>query len=80
MTGGFHITATNQLILLLLQIFKFMSFSETMGQLTATLNYALYDMIGFTFLFAIVFAAFVQAGTLMFGQVSIEFKSFDLTA
>ncbi|VDK42377.1 unnamed protein product [Taenia asiatica] len=64
----------------LIQIFKFVSFSETMGQLTATINYALYDMIGFTVMFGIVFAAFVQAGTLMFGSTSSEFKSFDLTA
>lgn len=51
-----------------------------MGQLTATINYALYDMIGFTIMFGIVFAAFVQAGTIMFGSTSSEFKSFDLTA
>ncbi len=51
-----------------------------MGQLTATLNYALYDMIGFTVMFTIVFAAFVQCGTLMFGQTSAEYKTFDLTA
>ncbi len=62
------------------KIFKFVSFSETMGQLTATLNYALYDMIGFTVMFTIVFAAFVQCGTLMFGQTSAEYKTFDLTA
>lgn len=66
--------------ILLFQIFKFFSFSETMGQLTATMNYALYDMIGFTVMFAIVFAAFVQAGTIMFGFTSSEFKSLDLTA
>ncbi|KAH9278603.1 Polycystin-2 [Echinococcus granulosus] len=64
----------------LIQIFKFISFSETMGQLTATINYALYDMIGFTVMFGIIFAAFVQAGTLMFGSTSSEFKSFDLSA
>ncbi|KAL5966552.1 Polycystin-2 [Taenia solium] len=64
----------------LIQVFKFVSFSETMGQLTATINYALYDMIGFTVMFGIVFTAFVQAGTLMFGSTSSEFKSFDFTA
>lgn len=37
-------------------------------------------MIGFTIMFGIVFAAFVQAGTLMFGSTSSEFKSFDLSA
>uniref|UniRef100_A0A5K3F9S6 PKD_channel domain-containing protein n=1 Tax=Mesocestoides corti TaxID=53468 RepID=A0A5K3F9S6_MESCO len=64
----------------LVQIFKYVTFSETMGQLIATLNYALYDMFGFTVMFTIVFAAFAQAGTLMFGQTNPEFKSFDLTA
>ncbi|VDN98205.1 unnamed protein product [Rodentolepis nana] len=61
-------------------IFKFFSYSETMGQLTATMNYALYDMVGFIVMFGIIFAAFVQAGTIMFSSTSSEFKSFDLTA
>ncbi|KAM7534816.1 hypothetical protein Aperf_G00000113957 [Anoplocephala perfoliata] len=64
----------------LIQIFKFFSFSETLGQLTATMNYALYDMVGFTVMFAIVFSAFAQAGTIMFSSTSSEFKSFDMTA
>ncbi|EUB56801.1 Polycystin-2 [Echinococcus granulosus] len=70
----------SSMLIIPLQIFKFISFSETMGQLTATINYALYDMIGFTVMFGIIFAAFVQAGTLMFGSTSSEFKSFDLSA
>ncbi|VDN13751.1 unnamed protein product [Dibothriocephalus latus] len=51
-----------------------------MGQLTATLSYAIYDLAGFTLMFAIVFAAFVQAGYLMFGRSSVEFCTFSQTA
>ena len=51
-----------------------------MGQLTATINYAIYDVAGFAIMFGIVFAAFVQAGTFMFGTTTDQFKSMDITA
>ncbi|KAL7056366.1 hypothetical protein AAHC03_020981 [Spirometra sp. Aus1] len=64
----------------MIKLFKFVSFSETMGQLTATLSYAIYDLAGFTIMFFIVFAAFVQAGYLMFGRSSAGFSTFSQTA
>ncbi|VDL99012.1 unnamed protein product [Schistocephalus solidus] len=64
----------------MIKLFKFVSFSETMGQLTATLSYAIYDLTGFTVMFGIVFSAFVQAGYLMFGRSSFEFCTFSQTA
>ncbi|GAB5566736.1 polycystic kidney disease 2-like 2 protein isoform X1 [Prionailurus iriomotensis] len=66
----------NWLELLLLVIFKFISFNKTMSQLSTTLSRCLKDIVGFAIMFFIIFFAYAQLGFLVFGSQVDDFSTF----
>ncbi|XP_040614009.1 polycystic kidney disease 2-like 2 protein isoform X4 [Mesocricetus auratus] len=66
----------NWLELLLLAIFKFISFNETMSQLSSTLSRCMKDIVGFAIMFFIIFSAYAQLGFLVFGSQVDDFSTF----
>nr|XP_020638305.1 polycystic kidney disease 2-like 2 protein isoform X2 [Pogona vitticeps] len=68
--------AWNWLDMLLLLIFKFISFNKTMTQLSSTLSRCAKDIIGFAIMFFIIFFAYAQLGYLVFGSQVDEFSTF----
>ncbi|XP_007473717.1 polycystic kidney disease 2-like 2 protein isoform X3 [Monodelphis domestica] len=66
----------NLLELLLLVIFKFISFNETMSQLSTTLSRCIKDIIAFAIMFFIIFFAYAQLGYLVFGSQVDDFSTF----
>nr|XP_028573960.1 polycystic kidney disease 2-like 2 protein isoform X3 [Podarcis muralis] len=68
--------AWNWLDVLLLLIFKYISFNKTMTQLSSTLSRCAKDIIGFAIMFFIIFFAYAQLGYLVFGSQVDEFSTF----
>ncbi|ELK03057.1 Polycystic kidney disease 2-like 2 protein [Pteropus alecto] len=66
----------NWLELLLLVIFKFISFNKTMSQLSSTLSRCMKDIVGFAIMFFIIFFAYAQLGFLVFGSQVDDFSTF----
>ncbi|XP_029419991.1 polycystic kidney disease 2-like 2 protein isoform X3 [Nannospalax galili] len=66
----------NWLELLLLLIFKFISFNKTMSQLSSTLSRCMKDIVGFAIMFFIIFFAYAQLGFLVFGSQVDDFSTF----
>nr|XP_017196573.1 polycystic kidney disease 2-like 2 protein isoform X3 [Oryctolagus cuniculus] len=66
----------NWLELLLLLIFKFISFNKTMSQLSSTLSRCIKDIVGFAIMFFIIFFAYAQLGFLVFGSQVDDFSTF----
>ncbi|XP_017173437.1 polycystin-2-like protein 2 isoform X5 [Mus musculus] len=66
----------NWLEMLLLLIFKFISFNETMSQLSSTLSRCMKDIVGFAIMFFIIFSAYAQLGFLVFGSQVDDFSTF----
>ncbi|XP_072813098.1 polycystin-2-like protein 2 isoform X3 [Vicugna pacos] len=66
----------NWLELLLLVIFKFISFNKTMSQLSTTLSRCIKDIVGFAIMFFIIFFAYAQLGFLLFGSQVDDFSTF----
>ncbi|XP_044884096.1 polycystic kidney disease 2-like 2 protein isoform X2 [Mauremys mutica] len=69
-------SAWNWLDMLLVSIFKFISFNKTMTQLSSTLSRCAKDIIGFAIMFFIIFFAYAQLGYLVFGSQVDEFSTF----
>ncbi|KAI3378974.1 hypothetical protein SNEBB_006980 [Seison nebaliae] len=59
-----------------IKIFKYISFNKTMTQLSSTLGRCAKDVVGFSFMFFIVFFAFAQLGFLIFGTQLKDFSTF----
>ncbi|OXB56851.1 hypothetical protein ASZ78_004734 [Callipepla squamata] len=59
-----------------LKIFKYMSFSSTLTQLSATLSRCAKDIIGFAITFFIIFFAYAQFSHLVFGSQVDDFSTF----
>ncbi|KAF7255372.1 hypothetical protein EG68_08195 [Paragonimus skrjabini miyazakii] len=62
--------------LVVIKIFKYINFDQSLGQLTKTLSVAAFDLIGFMVMFCIIFFAFGQFGYLAFGAGTDGFRSF----
>ncbi|KAG6941174.1 polycystin 2 like 2, transient receptor potential cation channel, partial [Chelydra serpentina] len=69
-------SAWNWLDMLLVSIFKYISFNKTMTQLSSTLSRCAKDIIGFAIMFFIIFFAYAQLGYLVFGSQVDEFSTF----
>uniref|UniRef100_A0A3Q0R3Q6 Polycystin 2 like 1, transient receptor potential cation channel n=1 Tax=Amphilophus citrinellus TaxID=61819 RepID=A0A3Q0R3Q6_AMPCI len=59
-----------------IKIFKYVSFSTTMNQLSSTLGRCAKDIFGFAIMFFIVFFAYAQLGYLLFGTQVQSFSTF----
>ncbi|XP_008934670.1 PREDICTED: polycystic kidney disease 2-like 2 protein, partial [Merops nubicus] len=59
-----------------IKIFKFVGFNKTMTQLASTLSRCTKDIIGFAFMFFIIFFAYAQLGYLVFQSQVEEFSTF----
>lgn len=59
-----------------IKLFKFLNFTKTMAELQATLAQSASDLLGFLFMFAIVFTAYAQCGYLVFGALLRDFSTF----
>ncbi|XP_007473716.1 polycystic kidney disease 2-like 2 protein isoform X2 [Monodelphis domestica] len=59
-----------------IKIFKFISFNETMSQLSTTLSRCIKDIIAFAIMFFIIFFAYAQLGYLVFGSQVDDFSTF----
>uniref|UniRef100_A0AAX7TS99 EF-hand domain-containing protein n=1 Tax=Astatotilapia calliptera TaxID=8154 RepID=A0AAX7TS99_ASTCA len=59
-----------------IKIFKYISFSKTMNQLSSTLGRCAKDIFGFAIMFFIVFFAYAQLGYLLFGMQVQTFSTF----
>ncbi|XP_038186988.1 polycystic kidney disease 2-like 2 protein isoform X1 [Arvicola amphibius] len=59
-----------------IKIFKFISFNETMSQLSSTLSRCMKDIVGFAVMFFIIFSAYAQLGFLVFGSQVDDFSTF----
>ncbi|XP_028324033.1 polycystic kidney disease 2-like 1 protein [Gouania willdenowi] len=59
-----------------IKVFKYISFNKTMMQLSSTLGRCAKDIIGFAFMFFIVFFAYAQLGYLLFGTEVESFSTF----
>ncbi|XP_040614007.1 polycystic kidney disease 2-like 2 protein isoform X2 [Mesocricetus auratus] len=59
-----------------IKIFKFISFNETMSQLSSTLSRCMKDIVGFAIMFFIIFSAYAQLGFLVFGSQVDDFSTF----
>lgn len=57
------------------QVFKYISFNKTMTQLSTTLSRCSKDLLGFFFMFLIMFIAFAQLGNMMFGSQIKDFST-----
>ena len=54
-----------------IKVFKYVSFSATLSQLSLTLKRCAKDLAGFTLMFFVIFLAFAQLGYLIFGKWSV---------
>jgi polycystin 2 len=61
-----------------IKMFKFINFSRTMTQISATLSSSAKDLFGFSIMFFIVFLSFAQLGYLVFGTEVESYSSFDV--
>ncbi|XP_069508718.1 polycystin-2-like protein 2 isoform X2 [Ambystoma mexicanum] len=59
-----------------IKIFKYISFNKTMSQLSSTLSRCAKDIMGFAFMFFIIFFAYAQLANLTFGTQIEEFSTF----
>ncbi|XP_076411061.1 polycystin-2-like protein 2 isoform X1 [Peromyscus maniculatus bairdii] len=59
-----------------IKILKFISFNETMSQLSSTLSRCMKDIVGFAIMFFIIFSAYAQLGFLVFGSQVDDFSTF----
>nr|XP_034373536.1 polycystic kidney disease 2-like 2 protein isoform X1 [Arvicanthis niloticus] len=59
-----------------IKIFKFISFNETMSQLSSTLSRCMKDIVGFAIMFFIIFSAYAQLAFLVFGSQVDDFSTF----
>uniref|UniRef100_A0A8C9F941 Polycystic kidney disease 2-like 2 protein n=1 Tax=Pavo cristatus TaxID=9049 RepID=A0A8C9F941_PAVCR len=59
-----------------IKIFKYVSFSKTMTQLSSTLSRCAKDIIGFAIMFFIIFFAYAQFSHLVFGSQVNDFSTF----
>ncbi|XP_046756427.1 polycystic kidney disease 2-like 2 protein isoform X3 [Gallus gallus] len=59
-----------------IKIFKYVSFSKTMTQLSSTLSRCAKDIIGFAIMFFIIFIAYAQFSHLVFGPQVDDFSTF----
>ncbi|EDL76225.1 polycystic kidney disease 2-like 2 (predicted) [Rattus norvegicus] len=59
-----------------IKIFKFISFNETMSQLSSTLSRCMKDIVGFAIMFFIIFFAYAQLAFLVFGSQVDDFSTF----
>ncbi|MBN3276200.1 PKD2 protein, partial [Polyodon spathula] len=66
----------NCIDVLLVVVFKYISFNRTMSTLSSTLSHCAKDIIGFAVMFFIVFFAYAQLGYLLFGCQVDSFSSF----
>ncbi|KAJ8248344.1 hypothetical protein GJAV_G00241000 [Gymnothorax javanicus] len=66
----------NILDLLVILVFKYISFNKTMTQLSSTLARCAKDILGFAIMFFIVFFAYAQLGYLVFGTEVESFSTF----
>ncbi|CAH8290178.1 unnamed protein product [Heterobilharzia americana] len=62
-----------------IKIFKYLTFDNSLNQLTRTLSTAAYDLLGFFIMFCIVYFAFAQLGYLAFSANTLAFSSFTQT-
>ncbi|XP_078509411.1 polycystin-2-like protein 2 isoform X4 [Lissotriton helveticus] len=66
----------NWIEIVLVLIFKYIRFSNTMSQLSSTLSRCAKDITGFAFMFFIIFLAYAQLANLIFGTQVEEFSTF----
>ncbi|PIO23463.1 hypothetical protein AB205_0175910, partial [Aquarana catesbeiana] len=66
----------NILDVVVIMIFKYISFNKTMTQLSSTLARCAKDILGFAIMFFIVFFAYAQLGYLLFGTQVETFSTF----
>ncbi|XP_070271038.1 polycystin-2-like protein 2 [Myotis yumanensis] len=59
-----------------IKIFKFISFNNTMSQLSSTLSCCIKDIVGFAIMFFIILFAYAQLGFLVFGSQVDDFSTF----
>nr|KAF6481496.1 polycystin 2 like 2, transient receptor potential cation channel [Molossus molossus] len=59
-----------------IKIFKFISFNNTMSQLSSTLSRCIKDIVGFAIMFFIILFAYAQLGFLVFGSQVDDFSTF----
>ncbi|XP_016059216.1 PREDICTED: polycystic kidney disease 2-like 2 protein [Miniopterus natalensis] len=59
-----------------IKIFKFISFSNTMSQLSSTFSRCTKDIVGFAIMFFIIFFAYAQLGFFVFGSQVEDFSTF----
>ncbi|XP_066535525.1 polycystin-2 isoform X2 [Hoplias malabaricus] len=58
------------------KLFKFINFNKTMSQLSTTMSRCAKDLLGFAFMFFIVFLAYAQLAYLVFGTQLNDFSTF----
>nr|KAF6347180.1 polycystin 2 like 2, transient receptor potential cation channel [Pipistrellus kuhlii] len=58
-----------------IKIFKFISFNNTMSQLSSTLSCCIKDIVGFTIMFFIILLAYAKLGFLLFGSQVDDFST-----
>ncbi|GAB1301544.1 Polycystic kidney disease 2-like 2 protein [Apodemus speciosus] len=72
----FSLYNANVNLFCIISIFKFISFNETMSQLSSTLSRCMKDIVGFAIMFFIIFSAYAQLGFLVFGSQVDDFSTF----
>ncbi|CAH8864327.1 unnamed protein product [Trichobilharzia szidati] len=63
----------------IIKIFKYLTFDNSLNQLTNTLSNGAYDLLGFLVMFCIVYFAFAQLGYLAFSAKTVAYSSFTQT-
>ncbi|CAO1427444.1 unnamed protein product [Diamesa hyperborea] len=64
------------LFLIWIKVLKYINFNTTMKQFGNTLARSAKDLLGFAFMFVIVFVAFAQLGFILFGTENRDFRTF----
>ena len=59
-----------------MQLFKYFDFNQSTMMVTAAINVATKDLLAFSFMFFVVFLAFVQYGYVVFGAYMQDFSTF----
>lgn len=64
------------IFLVWIKVLKYINFNTTMKQFGKTLERSAKDLLGFAFMFLIVFVAFAQLGFILFGTENRDFRTF----
>jgi len=59
-----------------MQLFKYFDFAQSTSMLSTAINRSTHDLIGFGLMFFVIFLAFAQFGSLVFGNYMRDFSTF----